>query len=63
MKTARITDQEHGVFGLEYDNARGTKNMMRLDAITYEKAVREAKSYLGINAQNEDEDGMHWEVE
>ena len=63
MKTARILDQEHDTFGLEYDDTRGTKNMMRLDALTYEKAIREAKSFLGIDANNYDADGNLWEIE
>ena len=63
MKTARILDQEHGTFGLEYDDTRGTKNMMRLDALTYEKAIREAKSFLGINDDDHDEDGTLWMLE
>ena len=37
--------------------------MMRLDALTYEKAIQEAKSYLGINDDNQDPDGNLWEVE
>ncbi len=63
MKRARILDQEDDTFGLEYDDTRGTKNTMRLDALTYEKAIREAKSFLGINADNQDEDGTQWEIE
>ena len=63
MKTARILDQEHDSFGLEYDDTRGTKNVMRLDALTYERAIREAKSFLGIDAENRDADGNLWEVE
>ena len=63
MKTARILDQARGEFCLEYDNTVGTKNTMRLDALTYEKAIREAKSFLGINEENHDEDGIVWEVE
>ena len=63
MKTARILDQEHGAFGLEYDTTRGTRNTMRLDALDYERAVREARSFLGIKEDNHDEDGTLWEVE
>jgi len=63
MKTAKILDQPHDTFALEYDDTRGTKNMMRLDALTYEKAIQEAKSYLGINEENQDADGKLWEVE
>ncbi len=63
MKTARILDQEHDTFALEYDDTRGTKNMMRLDALTYEKAIQEAKSFLGIDGDNHDADGNVWEVE
>ena len=63
MKAARILDWEDDVFGLEYDNNLGQRNTMRLDAGTYEKAVREAKSYLGINTENLDEAGTLWEIE
>jgi hypothetical protein len=63
MKAARILDWEDDVFGLEYDNNLGQRNTMRLDAVTYEKAVREAKSYLGINRENLDEAGTVWEIE
>ena len=63
MKTARILDEENDTFGLEYDDTRGTKNWMRLDALTYEKAIQEAKSYLGISEDNQDLDGEVWEVE
>jgi hypothetical protein len=63
MKTARILDEENDTFGLEYDDTRGTKNWMRLDALTYEKAIQEAKSYLGISEDNQDVDGEVWEVE
>jgi len=63
MKTARILDQERDTFGLEYDNTRGEKNTMRLDSLTYEKAIREARSFLGINDDDRDEDGTQWEVE
>ena len=63
MKTAKILDQPHDTFALEYDDTRGTKNMMRLDALTYEKAILEARSFLGINDNNQDADGDLWEVE
>jgi hypothetical protein len=56
-------EDEDDNFGLEYDNNLGQKNMMRLEAATYEKAVREARSYLGINPENLDEDGTTWEIE
>lgn len=63
MKIARILDQAGDTFAVEYDNTIGKKNRMRLEATTYEGAIREAKAYLGINAQNADEDGTLWEVE
>ena len=63
MKTARILDQDNDGFGLEYDNTRGDKNTMRLDALTYERAIREARSFLGIKQDDRDEDGTLWEVE
>jgi len=63
MKIARIFDQDDETFGLEYDNTLGKKHRMRLEATTYEGAIREAKSFLGINAQNTDGDGTLWQVE
>ena len=63
MKTAKILDREPDAFDLEYDNTQGKRNMMRLDALSYEEAIREAKSFLGINEDNFDEDRIQWEVE
>jgi hypothetical protein len=63
MKTARILEEEDDSFCLEYDNNLGQKNTMRLDAATYERAMREAKSYLGIDPGNLDGDGTVWEIE
>lgn len=63
MKIARILDRNGGGFGLEYDNTVGKKNTMRLEAFTYEKAIREAKSFLGINANDLDTDGTLWDIE
>jgi hypothetical protein len=63
MKIAQILDEEHGGFELEFDNTRGSKHRMRLDAVTYEQAIREAKSFLGIAADGRDADGTQWEVE
>jgi len=63
MKIATILDQAHRSFGLEYDNNLGKKNTMRLDATTYEQAVREARSFLGIKDNDQDEHGTPWHVE
>ena len=63
MNIARILDEENGGFGLEYDNSLGKKNRMRLDAPTYEGAIREAKSFLEINGDNLDPNGMCWDLE
>lgn len=63
MKIARIFDQDAETFALEYENTLGRKNTMRLDARTYENAIREAKAYLGINEENTDADGALWQVE
>jgi len=60
MKIARILDEDGDTFGLEYDNTLGTKNSMRLDALTYEGAIREAKSFLGIGENGQDADGHLW---
>lgn len=63
MKTGKIVDLEYEVFGFEYDNNLGKRNTMRLDAGTYEKAIREAKLFLGISPENTDSDGTLWEIE
>jgi hypothetical protein len=63
MKIARILDQDDSSFGLEYDNTLGRKNTMRLEAFTYETAIREAKSFLGLNAEDRDADGAQWDIE
>ena len=63
MKIARILEEGGGTFGLEYDNTLGKRNTMRLDALTYDQALREAKSFLGINAEDRDADGAQWDVE
>jgi hypothetical protein len=62
-KVARILDEEEGSFLLEYDDSRGQKNTMRLDALTYEGAIREARSFLGIQPDDHDEDGDKWSLE
>lgn len=63
MKQATISEQITDVFVVEYDNTVGKKHTMRLDATTYEKAVREAKSFLGIGADDLDAAGDTWMVE
>jgi hypothetical protein len=63
MKIARILDEADGAFGLEYDNTLGKKNTMRLDSQTYDSAIREARSFLGINADDCDADGTQWDIE
>ena len=62
-KMARILEEEDGVFSLEYDNTRGEKNTMSLDAVTYPRALREARSFLGIDEDNRDDDGSLWDIE
>lgn len=63
MKLARIVDYEDESFGLEYDDTRGMKNSMRLDAASYEAAIIEAKAFLGIDRANRDTAGEEWEIE
>jgi|WetSurMetagenome_2_1015567.scaffolds.fasta_scaffold427396_2 hypothetical protein len=63
LKIGRILDEDGGSFGLEYDDTRGQKNRMRLDALTYEGAIREARSFLGIQEDDHDEDGDLWAVQ
>ena len=63
MKCALILDEGPGQFALEYDDTRGGKHQMRLEAGTYEKALREARAYLGITPDNRDEAGDQWSIE
>jgi hypothetical protein len=63
MKNARVLDADGGGVDLEYDDTRGSRNTMRLDALTYEGALREARSFLGIKADDQDADGDAWEVD
>ena len=63
VKVARILDEEDGEFSLEYDDTRGQKNTMRLDALTYEGAIREARSFLEIQENDCDAAGDRWAVE
>jgi hypothetical protein len=62
VKVAIILDQAQGTFGLEYDDTRGKKHTMRLDAQTYDGALREAKSFLGIQKDDRDEAGDQWTI-
>ena len=63
MRIARILDEEGGTFRLEYDNDQGHKQNTRLDALTYEQALREAKGYLEIGKDDHDPEGAQWEIE
>jgi hypothetical protein len=63
MKIARILDEPGGAFRLEYDNGLGHKHSMRLDASTYDQALREAKSYLEIRDDDRDAEGAQWDIE
>ena len=63
MKRATVLDEVGGFFGLEYDNTIGRKHTMRLEAATYEGALREARAFLGIAENDQDEDGDQWTVE
>jgi hypothetical protein len=63
MKRATILEQGRDQFALEYEDTLGRKNQMRLDAFTYEKAIREARSFLGINEDDQDEAGDQWTLE
>ena len=63
MKIARILDEPGGTFRVEYDNARGNKPNTRLEAMTYERALREARSYLEIGDDDRDPEGTQWDIE
>ena len=62
-RIARVLDRPDGGFALEYDNTRGEKYMMQLDARTYEGAISEARVFLGVDSDDCDEDGIHWDIE
>jgi hypothetical protein len=62
IKRAVILYEEDDAFCVEYDNTIGSKNTMRLEALTYEEAILEIKSFLGITG-NRDEDGTVWEID
>jgi len=63
MKIARILEEAGGAFRLEYDNERGHKQNTSLDAVTYEQALREARSYLEIGDGDCDAEGAQWDIE
>jgi hypothetical protein len=63
MNIARILDEPGGAFRLEFDDTRGHKQSTRLDAITYEQAIREARSYLEISEGDHDSHGTEWNIE
>ncbi len=63
MNIARILDEPGGTFRLEYNDTLGRKQNTRLDAMTYEQALREARSYLGIGGDARDAEGAEWDIE
>lgn len=63
MKIARILNESGGTFRLEFDDTRGHKQNSRLDAMTYEQALREAKAYLEIGDGDLDSEGAQWDIE
>jgi hypothetical protein len=63
MKYASILDEGRDSFCLEYENTIGRKHTMRLEAATYDEALREARAFLGIKENDCDEDGDLWVVE
>ena len=63
MKNARIIDEPGGSFRLEYDDTLGQKQNNRLEAMTYEQALREARSYLEIGEDDRDSEGAQWDIE
>jgi len=60
VKTALILDEAHGAFRLQYEDTQGRKQTMRLDALSYEEALREARSFLGIQENDRDDAGDRW---
>jgi len=62
MKIARILDEPGGGFRLEYDTP-GQKQNSRLEAWSYEQALREARSFLEIGDNDCDTEGVQWDIE
>lgn len=63
MKSATIQEETSGCFALQYEDTLGRPLEMRLDADTYEAALREARAFLGINKEGVDEAGDSWSLE
>ncbi len=63
MNIARILDEAGGAFRLEFDDTLGRKQNTRLDAMTYEQAIREARSYLEVGEGDRDSEGAQWDIE
>lgn len=63
MKSATIQEETPGCFALQYEDTLGRALEMRLDADTYEGALREARAFLGINKDGVDEAGDSWSLE
>jgi hypothetical protein len=63
MKRAEILEESEGEFAVEYDDTRGGRQRMRLEAVTYERAIREARAFLGIDGAGLDAAGDSWVVE
>lgn len=63
INLAKILDQDDDSFCLEYPIRTGGKSFMRLEAATYEGAIREAKAYLGVGADDRDEQGNLWQFD
>jgi len=63
MKIARILDEAGGNFRLEFDDTLGHKQNTRLDAMSYEQALREARAYLEIGDGDRDPEGAQWDIE
>jgi hypothetical protein len=62
MKIATILEQAGSTFCLEYDDTVGHKQTMRLDAHSYERALREARAYLEITEDDRDSEGIQWDI-
>ena len=63
MKSANINEDTLGEFILDYEDTLGRRIEMRLDASTYESALRQARSFLGIDETGHDPDGDLWVIE
>lgn len=63
MKTGTIQEDLSGGFALQYEDTLGRVLEMRLEATSYEGALKEARAYLSIDKEGIDPAGDTWNLE